>query len=103
MTGVRAAARRASSLVRAVVAALVLAPIWVYRNVVSPMTPRTCRYYPSCSAYAEQAVKTHGAVRGSWLAVRRLARCHPWTAGGVDHVPPARDQHTNPASPVTGA
>jgi putative membrane protein insertion efficiency factor len=86
-----------------VVAAIALAPIWVYRRVVSPLMPRTCRYYPSCSAYAEEAVRTHGAVRGLWLAVRRLARCHPWTPGGVDHVPPARAERDHPATPVTGA
>jgi putative membrane protein insertion efficiency factor len=64
--------------------------LWFYRQVVSPWLPRSCRYYPSCSAYAEQAVRTHGLVRGGWLAVRRLGRCHPWTPGGVDHVPPPR-------------
>lgn len=69
--------------------AVALAPIWVYRRLISPLMPPTCRYYPSCSAYAEEALKTHGVLRGSWLAVRRLARCHPWTPGGVDHVPPA--------------
>ena len=83
-------------------ALIALAPIWLYRRLVSPLMPRTCRYYPSCSAYAEEAVKTHGLLRGSWLAVRRLARCHPWTAGGVDHVPPATKRDV-PASPVTGA
>ena len=85
---------------------LVLGPIWVYRHLVSPMMPKTCRYYPSCSAYAEEAVKTHGAIRGSWLAIKRLARCHPWTPGGVDHVPPApigRSRPDVPTSPVTGA
>jgi uncharacterized protein len=69
--------------------AALLGLLWFYRHVVSPWMPRTCRYYPSCSAYAEQAVRTHGPLRGSWLALRRLARCHPWTPGGVDHVPPA--------------
>ena len=101
------ALHRVGRTLRRGLALLVLAPIWVYRNAISPMMPRTCRYYPSCSAYAEQAVKTHGAFRGTWLAVRRLARCHPWTPGGVDHVPPARGQQptepTVPASPVTGA
>lgn len=62
--------------------------LWVYRTLVSPLLPPSCRYYPSCSAYAEQAVRTHGVVRGGWLALRRLGRCHPWTPGGVDHVPP---------------
>jgi uncharacterized protein len=61
-----------------------------YRLLVSPLYGAVCRYYPSCSAYALQAVETHGAWRGSWLAVRRLARCHPWAPGGVDPVPPSR-------------
>ena len=103
---------RGVAAVKRGLALLVLAPIWVYRHVISPVTPSTCRYYPSCSAYAEQAVKTHGALRGGWLALRRLARCHPWTPGGVDHVPPAGGpankaaerarSATHPASPVTG-
>jgi putative membrane protein insertion efficiency factor len=60
-----------------------------YRAVVSPLYGQVCRYHPSCSAYALGAVEAHGAVRGSWLAARRLARCHPWAAGGVDPVPAA--------------
>ncbi|KAA1415395.1 membrane protein insertion efficiency factor YidD [Nocardioides humilatus] len=59
-----------------------------YRALISPLYGEVCRYYPSCSAYALEAVQTHGSVKGSWLTVRRLARCHPWAAGGVDHVPP---------------
>jgi putative membrane protein insertion efficiency factor len=59
-----------------------------YRLLVSPLYGQTCRYYPSCSAYAIDAIETHGAVKGSWLALRRLGRCHPWTPGGVDLVPP---------------
>jgi len=61
----------------------------VYRFAISPLYGDVCRYYPSCSAYALDAVRVHGAVKGSWLTVRRLARCHPWAAGGVDPVPPA--------------
>ena len=90
--------------VRRLVLAAVLAPLWVYRHLISPLTPKNCRYYPSCSAYAEEALKTHGVLRGSVMALRRLARCHPWAPGGVDHVPP--NPHTPgrnvPASPVTG-
>lgn len=59
----------------------------VYRAVISPLYGQVCRYYPSCSAYALESVQRHGAVRGSWLAARRLGRCHPWCAGGVDLVP----------------
>lgn len=61
-----------------------------YQLLVSPLLGPTCRYYPSCSAYAVQALQVHGAVKGSWLAARRLLRCHPWSPGGVDHVPPHR-------------
>jgi putative membrane protein insertion efficiency factor len=66
---------------------LVLALLTVYRRVISPMLGQRCRYYPSCSAYALDAVQTHGVVRGGWLGLRRLGRCHPWTPGGVDLVP----------------
>jgi uncharacterized protein len=58
-----------------------------YRRVISPLYGDVCRYYPSCSAYALEAVETHGALRGSWLAARRVGRCHPWAAGGIDQVP----------------
>jgi len=60
-----------------------------YRSFISPLTAPTCRYYPSCSSYALTAVQRHGVARGTWLAMRRVLRCHPWAAGGVDDVPPA--------------
>ncbi|PKQ24975.1 MAG: membrane protein insertion efficiency factor YidD [Actinobacteria bacterium HGW-Actinobacteria-5] len=59
----------------------------VYRAVISPLYGNVCKYYPSCSAYALEAVTVHGAVKGSWLSARRLASCHPWAAGGYDPVP----------------
>ena len=59
-----------------------------YRRFISPLFPPRCRFYPSCSAYALEAVQVHGALRGSWLAVARLGRCHPFHAGGIDPVPP---------------
>jgi len=62
----------------------------LWQLLISPVYGQTCRFYPSCTAYAMQAVDRHGLVRGGWLAVRRLARCHPWNPGGVDHVPATR-------------
>jgi uncharacterized protein len=73
-----------------------------YRAVVSPLYGQVCRFFPSCSAYALEAVTVHGALKGSWLALRRLARCHPWNDGGVDHVPaasPHGHRHWDPANP----
>ncbi|HEV7580013.1 MAG TPA: membrane protein insertion efficiency factor YidD [Mycobacterium sp.] len=58
-----------------------------YRAVISPLYGDVCRYYPSCSAYALQAIQEHGVVVGSALGVRRIVRCHPWAVGGVDDVP----------------
>lgn len=61
--------------------------LWLYRAAISPLYGDVCRYYPTCSGYALQAVQQHGALRGIWLASRRILRCHPWMAGGVDDVP----------------
>ena len=66
--------------------ALALA-IRLYRGLISPFLGNNCRFYPSCSCYAETAIKNHGVITGSWLAARRLARCHPWHPGGIDLVP----------------
>jgi putative membrane protein insertion efficiency factor len=71
------------------VAGVLLAVIRFYRTAISPAFPPSCRYVPSCSAYAAEAIALHGAGRGSWLALRRLLRCHPFHAGGHDPVPPA--------------
>ena len=69
-----------------------------YRAVISPLYGQVCRYHPSCSAYALEAVQVHGSIKGTWLAVRRLGRCHPWAAGGYDPVP-SRPGSTEPAPP----
>ncbi len=69
-----------------------VALIRFYQLAISPWTASSCRYYPSCSQYALIAIQRHGVLRGGWLAIRRLGRCHPWTPGGVDHVPPRRGQ-----------
>jgi putative membrane protein insertion efficiency factor len=60
-----------------------------YQLAISPWTPSSCRYTPTCSSYAIDALREHGALRGLWLAVRRIARCHPWGGFGYDPVPPA--------------
>ena len=66
---------------------LLVALLTGYRRVVSPLYGPVCRYYPSCSAYALESVQKHGSLKGLWLALRRVGRCHPWAAGGLDPVP----------------
>ena len=65
-------------------------PIKGYRLIFSPWVGRDCRFDPTCSAYALIALERHGAIKGSWLTVRRILRCHPWGAHGVDNVPDAK-------------
>ena len=80
-----------------------LAAVGFYRRAVSPVLPPRCRFEPTCSAYAVEAVELHGAARGSWLAVRRLAKCAPWHPGGVDLVPePAAPRPTSPSTGTPG-
>jgi uncharacterized protein len=71
--------------------ALLRGLIRLYQLVVSPVLPPACRYWPSCSEYAAEAIATHGALKGGGLALRRLLRCHPWGGSGVDPVPPRHD------------
>lgn len=66
---------------------LLLLPIRFYRYAISPLMAPHCRFHPSCSCYAEEALRRHGARAGLWLSLRRLLRCHPWAAGGLDPVP----------------
>lgn len=70
-------------------ARLAALPVRAYRLVLSPWVGHGCRFQPTCSAYALEALEIHGAWRGTWLTLRRLARCHPWGGSGIDNVPPA--------------
>jgi hypothetical protein len=77
-----------------------------YQLVVSPFLGQRCRFHPSCSAYAAEAISMYGLARGGWLAIRRIARCHPWNPGGHDPVPQragdaAADNPGDPADPTT--
>lgn len=66
--------------------------VWLYQKLISPFLGLNCRFQPSCSAYAEEALREHGAVRGGWLALRRIGRCHPWGGSGYDPVPPVDEK-----------
>jgi uncharacterized protein len=78
------------SVVNRLLTRVLVLPIRAYQLVLSPLLGPRCRFYPSCSSYAVQALTRHGPLRGSWLAARRLLRCHPWNPGGLDPVPPTR-------------
>jgi putative membrane protein insertion efficiency factor len=78
---------------RGLLARVLLAVVGFYRTAISPIRPPSCRYVPSCSAYAVEAIEQYGAARGAWLALRRLLRCHPFHAGGHDPVPPNVGRH----------
>lgn len=81
-------------------ARVLMTPVRAWR-VVSTRLPPRCRFYPSCSEYALEALAEHGAGRGSWLALRRLGRCHPWHDGGLDPVPPSNRRSPSAAKAVT--
>ena len=85
----RARALRARERLRRTLTGLVALPVHVYR-LTGPVRQPRCRFLPTCSTYALDALQTHGPVRGAWLALRRIGRCHPWNLGGMDPVPPAR-------------
>lgn len=63
------------------------APIRMYQKLASPLLPPSCRFRPTCSTYAITSIERHGLLRGGWLALRRIAKCHPWNPGGFDPVP----------------
>ena len=70
-----------------VLVTVLLVPIWIYQKAISPYTPPSCRFTPTCSEYARQALIKHGPVKGLWLAIRRILSCHPWGGSGYDPVP----------------
>jgi len=70
--------------------AVLLWLIGAYKLLLSPFFGQQCRFYPTCSSYAREAIEVHGALHGSWLALKRIMKCAPWHPGGVDPVPPAR-------------
>ncbi len=84
------AARRLAEFLWLLPAAALIGLIKLYRLILSPWIGNQCRFYPSCSHYGEEAIRHHGAVRGSWLTLRRLGKCHPWHEGGCDPVPPSK-------------
>lgn len=75
------------NIIRKIFSYIVLLPIYFYRYCISPMKPPTCRYTPTCSEYAMQAVKKYGPLKGIWLAIKRISKCHPWGGHGYDPVP----------------
>ena len=88
---------------RSTLARILLAGVRAYRRWISPVRPPACRFTPSCSAYAIEALERHGALRGSWLTTRRLLRCGPWHPGGHDPVPPAVEPNGSGSAPGTRA
>ena len=88
------AAQRVSRLISQVL----ILPIRFYQTWISPMSAPTCRYYPSCSQYAVGALTVHGPIKGLLLGSWRLCRCHPWTPGGVDMVPPRGSWRSEPVT-----
>jgi len=79
--------QRGASANRQLMRTLLVLLVRGYQVTLGPLLPAACRYYPSCSAYAIEALERHGALRGSWLALRRIGRCHPFRPGGYDPVP----------------
>lgn len=79
--------RRIAKILSDALVWLLLLPIKFYKMCISPMLPPACRFQPTCSEYALQAIKKHGPFRGTWLAIKRICRCHPWGGSGYDPVP----------------
>ena len=73
---------------------IALAIIQGYRRFISPLFPPSCRFYPTCSAYGYEAIERYGFLKGGWMTIRRVGRCHPFTEGGYDPVPPHSHDHS---------
>lgn len=71
---------------------ILLALIKFYQKAISPLTPPTCRFHPTCSHYGFEAIEKHGTLKGSWLAIRRISKCHPFHEGGFDPVPEKKEK-----------
>ena len=76
-------------MIKSALSFLLILPIRAYQVLISPLLPASCRYTPTCSQYAVEALRIHGPLKGSWLAARRIGRCHPWGGHGHDPVPGA--------------
>ncbi|MDX2246661.1 MAG: membrane protein insertion efficiency factor YidD [Bacteroidia bacterium] len=75
------------NIIRKFFSGLMILLIRFYQGAISPFTPATCRYVPTCSHYAAEAIQKHGPLKGGWMAIRRISRCHPWGGSGYDPVP----------------
>jgi putative membrane protein insertion efficiency factor len=74
-------------MVKGIIKNILIGVIKLYQWTIGPVIGETCRFYPSCSHYGVEALKKHGALKGSWLTIKRICRCHPWNPGGIDPVP----------------
>lgn len=77
-----------------VLSTIMLGLVRFYQGVISPLTPASCRYVPSCSEYAVEAIQKHGPFKGGWLAIKRISRCHPWGGHGYDPVPDSESDNS---------
>jgi putative membrane protein insertion efficiency factor len=79
--------RKTIKKIRKIIRNIALLPVYFYRACISPLTPSSCRFTPTCSQYAIEAVQKYGVLKGGWLAIKRIFRCHPWGSSGYDPVP----------------
>ena len=80
-------------MLRPILTKILLGLIKLYQTLISPLTPNTCRFQPTCSQYAKEAIMVHGARKGSVMALKRLFKCHPWGKSGYDPVPPKNNKN----------